>query len=347
MRKTSGTITGEIRLNGFAQERTSFLRCSGYVEQFDVQQAELTIRETVTFCARLRLDASDPAIENDAGKLRYVDHVLETMELHDIQNLQVGSYEEGGLTFEQRKRLAIACELAGSPSVLFLDEPTSGLDSRGALVVMRAMRRIADSGRTVCATIHQPSAAVFEMFDDLLLLKRGGNVVFFGELGEGSCKLVEYFESHGANPIENGDNPAAWMLRSMANDGSEDEVDWAEVYKMSDQYATLGEKIESIKESADESMQITFDSTFPSTFRERHTLMNRRIVTVYKRSPAYNLTRLMIAVFYAFLIGSVFIRSEYGSNTVWQEADVDGVVRSCCCRKNGTKSRASTSQFLL
>jgi ABC-type multidrug transport system ATPase subunit len=66
------------------------------------------------------------------------------MELTDIQNLQVGSYEEGGLTFEQRKRLAIACELAGSPSVLFLDEPTSGLDSRGALVVMRAMKRIAD-----------------------------------------------------------------------------------------------------------------------------------------------------------------------------------------------------------
>lgn len=156
MRKTSGTITGEIKLNGFLQERTSFLRCSGYVEQFDVQQPELTVRETVTFCARLRLDAKDSAIGSDKGKLRYVDHVLETMELTDIQTLQVGSYEEGGLTFEQRKRLAIACELAGSPSVLFLDEPTSGLDSRGALVVMRAMKRIADTGRTVCATIHQP-----------------------------------------------------------------------------------------------------------------------------------------------------------------------------------------------
>ena len=113
MRKNSGTITGDIKLNGFPQERTSFLRCSGYVEQFDVQQAELTIRETVEFCARLRLDASDPAICNDEGKLRYVDHVLETMELTDIQTLQVGSYEEGGLSFEQRKRLAIACELAG------------------------------------------------------------------------------------------------------------------------------------------------------------------------------------------------------------------------------------------
>ena len=126
MRKTSGDIEGEIRLNGFLQERTSFLRCSGYVEQFDVQQPELTVRETVEFCARLRLDEKEPKIGNDEGKLKFAAYVLGIMELTDIQNLQVGSFEEGGLTFEQRKRLSIACELAGCPSVVFLDEPTSG-----------------------------------------------------------------------------------------------------------------------------------------------------------------------------------------------------------------------------
>lgn len=125
MRKTSGSITGKIELNGFEQERTSFLRSSGYVEQFDVQQPELTIRETVAFSARLRLDVKNPAIRDDATKMRFVDHILEIMELTSIQTLQVGSFEEGGLTFEQRKRLAIACELAGSPSVIFLDEPVS------------------------------------------------------------------------------------------------------------------------------------------------------------------------------------------------------------------------------
>lgn len=126
MRKTSGTITGAIELNGHEQERTSFLRSSGYVEQFDVQSSELTVRETVEFSGRLRLDANEPAIGDDETKMKFVDHVLEIMELTDIATLQVGSFEEGGLTFEQRKRLAIACELAGSPSVIFLDEPTSG-----------------------------------------------------------------------------------------------------------------------------------------------------------------------------------------------------------------------------
>lgn len=124
---------------------------------YDAQAPELSVRETVEFCARLRLDAKDPEIKDTAGKIRFANHVLKTMELTDIQNLQVGSYDEGGLSFEQRKRLAIACELSGSPSVIFLDEPTSGLDSRGALVVMRAMKRIADTGRTVCSTVHQPS----------------------------------------------------------------------------------------------------------------------------------------------------------------------------------------------
>ena len=179
MRKESGSIDGRIKLNGFKQECILFLRSSGYVEQFDIQQPELTVRETVAFSAMLRLDVNNPAIGDNATKMKFVDHVLEIMELTVIQTLQVGSFEEGGLSFEQRKRLAIACELAGSPSVIFLDEPTSGiflptlytlfclkntpiptsfylrsivfnfsgLDSRGALVVIRAMRRIADSGR--------------------------------------------------------------------------------------------------------------------------------------------------------------------------------------------------------
>lgn len=95
MRKTSGEITGNIALNGHEQERVSFLRSSGYVEQFDTNSPELTVRETVEFSGRLRLDASNPAIGNDATKIKFVDHVLEVMELTDIQNLQVGSFEEG------------------------------------------------------------------------------------------------------------------------------------------------------------------------------------------------------------------------------------------------------------
>lgn len=120
LRKTNGTISGEVRLNGYLQDPISFRRSSGYVEQFDIQTPELTVRETLLFSARLRLDADQ--VETDDEKTRFVDQVLETLELQKIADCLVGSEEEGGLSFEQKKRVSIAVELAASPSVIFLDE---------------------------------------------------------------------------------------------------------------------------------------------------------------------------------------------------------------------------------
>lgn len=183
------------------------------------------------------------------------------------------------------------------------------LDSRGALVVIRAMRRIADSGRTVVATIHQPSAAgkcrewhalnaplvrtlticlsvypsVFEMFDDLILLKQGGNVVFFGELGEESNKLVSYFEERGAAPIAKQENPAAWVLRAYAGEHSSS-VDWGELYKSSDEAAKMEAQIVSCRESSDSRNKISFSSTYSTPIRERTRLMCARMMTIYRRS---------------------------------------------------------------
>lgn len=325
MRKTTGTITGEIKLNGFLQERVSFLRSSGYVEQFDVQQPELSVRETVEFCARLRLDDNDPSVGGKKGKRKFVDHALEIMELTEIQKLQVGSYEEGGLSFEQRKRLAIACELVASPSVLFLDEPTSGLESRGAMVVMKAIKRIVDTGRTVCATIHQPSAAVFELFDDLLLLMTGGNTVYFGELGRESINLINYFESLGSRKIENGENPAAWMLSVSTGADARQFFDYSAAFKQSDQYKTMCSIIDGVCESPEDSRKIKFDKTFATDFRERLRLMLKRVFIVYLRSPAYNLTRIVIAFFYSFIIASIFIRQAW-KGKIYNENEASGII---------------------
>ena len=85
--------------------------------------------------------------------------------------LQVGLPGISGLSVEQRKRLTIAVELVANPSIIFMDEPTSGLDARAAAIVMRAVRNIVNTGRTIVCTIHQPSIDIFESFDELLLLK--------------------------------------------------------------------------------------------------------------------------------------------------------------------------------
>jgi ABC-type multidrug transport system ATPase subunit len=124
MRKSSGEIEGEVRLNGHLQEENSFRRCMGYVEQFDVQSPQLTIRETVEFSAKMRLEETDPAVTPESIT-KFVAQTLKTLELTNLQDLQVGSDAGGGLSFEQKKRLSIAVEVAANPSVLFLVSPRS------------------------------------------------------------------------------------------------------------------------------------------------------------------------------------------------------------------------------
>jgi len=163
------------------------------------------------------------------------------------------------------------------------------------------------------------------MFDDLLLLKRGGNVVFFGELGHESANLVEYFEARGAAPIAFGENPAAWMLQAYAGEGVTSETDWAESFKSSEQFAACHEQIEAITESADEKNKIEYKSTYATSFKDQLRLMCWRLYTIYRRSPAYNLARLMIAIFYSFIIGSVFLRSK-DNEINWDENQVDAAL---------------------
>jgi ABC-type multidrug transport system ATPase subunit len=84
-------------------------------------------------------------------------------------------------------------ELVSNPSIIFMDEPTTGLDARAAAIVMRAVKNIAETGRTVVCTIHQPSIDIFEAFDELILMKNGGKIIYYGPLGQHSSKVIEYF----------------------------------------------------------------------------------------------------------------------------------------------------------
>ena len=98
----------------------------------------------------------------------FVDQVLETIELDKIRDALVGIPGINGLSTEQRKRLTIVVELVSNPSIIFMDEPTSGLDARAAAIVMRAVKNVAGTGRTVVCTIHQPSIEIFEAFDEVI-----------------------------------------------------------------------------------------------------------------------------------------------------------------------------------
>ncbi|EPS70689.1 hypothetical protein M569_04071, partial [Genlisea aurea] len=189
-RKTGGYIEGDIRISGFPKNQDTFARISGYCEQTDIHSPQVTIRESLMFSAFLRL----PKEVSNQQKMAFVDEVMDLVELDNLKDAIVGIPGVTGLSTEQRKRLTIAVELVANPSIIFMDEPTSGLDARAAAIVMRTVRNTVNTGRTVVCTIHQPSIDIFESFDELLLMKRGGQVIYAGPLGHHSQKIIEYFE---------------------------------------------------------------------------------------------------------------------------------------------------------
>eukprot|EP00887_Chlorella_sp_A99_P000995 scaffold5.g995.t1 len=199
-RKTGGVVTGDIRVNGWPKDQAAFARMMGYVEQTDIHLPSATVVEALALSAHLRL----PATVDPDTRRQFVEEMMALVELDRLRNAYIGVPGVSGLSVEQRKRLTLAVEL---------DEPTSGLDARAAGIVMDAIRSTVDTGRTVVATIHQPSLDIFEAFDELLLLKPGGRTVFFGPMGDSSERLIGYFEGvPGVKPIPPRHNPATWML---------------------------------------------------------------------------------------------------------------------------------------
>ncbi|KAH7655219.1 Xenobiotic-transporting ATPase protein [Dioscorea alata] len=233
-RKTSGVIEGDIRIGGYPKAQETFSRISGYCEQTDIHSPQITVEESVIFSAWLRL----PKDIGSKTKYEFVNEVLETIELDDIKDTLVGRQGVDGLSTEQRKRLTIAVELVANPSILFMDEPTSGLDARSAAIVMRAVKNVAENGRTVVCTIHQPSIDIFEAFDELMLMKKGGELIYSGPLGQHSRRVIEYFERiPGVPKINDNYNPAAWMLEITSACVEEQlGINFAQIYRESTIY---------------------------------------------------------------------------------------------------------------
>ena len=172
---------GQVLFNGedlYANQEQFRLQV-GYVPQDDILHSQLTVREALYYTAKLRTDLRDDEIQARIGT------VLSELNIDDIADRLIGSPERKVISGGQRKRVNIAMELLSDPSVLFLDEPTSGLSSYDAAQVVQLLRRLADGGKTVICTIHQPSVDIFKDFDSLMMVARdkgdnAGMLVYFG-----------------------------------------------------------------------------------------------------------------------------------------------------------------------
>ncbi|KAI6669865.1 hypothetical protein NL676_004750 [Syzygium grande] len=319
-RKTGGYIEGSITVSGYPKNQATFARVSGYCEQNDIHSPYVTVYESLLYSAWLRL-AKDVNKEtrkarncdtiffiNISFKQMFVEEVMDLVELHALRNALVGLPGVDGLSTEQRKRLTIAVELVANPSIIFMDEPTSGLDARAAAIVMRTVRNTVDTGRTVVCTIHQPSIDIFEAFDELLLMKRGGQVIYAGPLGEQSHKLVEYFEAvPGIPKIKEGYNPATWVLDVTATSvETQLEVDFAEIYANSDLYRRNQELIKELSTPQPGSKDLYFPTQYSQGFLTQCHACFCKQNWSYWRNSRYNAIRFFMTVVIGLMFGFIF-----------------------------------------
>ncbi|XAR55860.1 hypothetical protein NMG60_11036083 [Bertholletia excelsa] len=215
-----GKFAGAITYNG-RPFSSVVKRMTGFVSQDDVLYPHLTVLETLTYAALLKL----PKNLTREEKTEQAELVVAELGLARCRNNLIagGAGRPRGVSGGERKRVSIGQEMLVNPSLLLLDEPTSGLDSTTARSIVGTLRKLAKGGRTVITTVHQPSSRLYMMFDKVLVLS-DGYPIYSGSAGT----VMEYFGSIGFVPAFSLINPADFLLdlaNGVATDTNPDDLD--------------------------------------------------------------------------------------------------------------------------
>ncbi|XP_022142763.1 ABC transporter G family member 9-like [Momordica charantia] len=242
--RLGGRLVGTIAYNG-KPFSNKMKRNIGFVTQDDILLPHLTVTETLVFTALLRL----PNTLTKQQKVAQAEAVISQLGLSKCKNGVVGGQTLRGVSGGERKRVSIGQEMLINPSLLFLDEPTSGLDSTTAQRIVSTLWEVANSGRTVVMTIHQPSSRLFYMFHKILLLSEG-NTIYFGKGSE----AMDYFSSIGYSPSVPM-NPSDFLLdlaNGLSMNDPEEEAAMVKQKLIASYKSHIAEKLELDVQQSDE-----------------------------------------------------------------------------------------------
>ncbi|KAL4171264.1 hypothetical protein KRP22_009360 [Phytophthora ramorum] len=294
----SGTIKGDIALNGEKRNDKTFRAVSSYVAQEDSLLGSFTVLETLEMAARLTMPSDAPAI----AMIKRVQSVLDDMGLRVCENTMVGDIFHKGISGGQKRRLSIAIEMLSDPSILLLDEPTSGLDSASTYNVIKLISRLSKEGRTVICTIHQPSSLVYEMFSNVVILA-AGQTVYFGP----RTKILNHFSSLGYNCPQYQD-PAEYFI-DLANTDFEGHGD---ILQLINGYASSTVTVRILSAIRTDATGIhsarAMEPTQPSPVQQFSVLLHRNLLNNL-RNPGIYWVRLVTYTVLSFMVGTMYLSS--------------------------------------
>ncbi|OVA18728.1 ABC transporter-like [Macleaya cordata] len=201
-RIAKGSLKGSIELNGEALESRLLKVISAYVMQDDMLYPMLTVEETLMFSAEFRL----PRSLSKSKKAERVQTLIDQLGLRNAAKTVIGDEGHRGVSGGERRRVSIGIDIIHDPIMLFLDEPTSGLDSTSAFMVVKVLKRIAQSGSVVVMSVHQPSYRILSLLNHLIFLSHGETVY------NGSPTNLPLFFSKFGHPIPEYENPTEFTL---------------------------------------------------------------------------------------------------------------------------------------
>lgn len=305
---------GRVLINGhdLYQQYDQFRHCLGYVPQEDVMHRDLTVGQALYYSARLRL----PQDYTPADIRERVTAVLAQLGLSGTEDVLIGSAEKKGISGGQRKRVNLAMELLTDPLILFLDEPTSGLSSEDALLVMKVLKGLADQGKVIILTIHQPSLEVYKMLDHLLVVAKDPNTSNPGVLtyfGPAYPDAVRFFNPEGIKGIKAGHEPSPdEVLRGLKNKPAEE---WNDRYNRSDYWTQYVEQ-----RAGTEQREQAPPAAPPSSAKEWWTQLQTLTVRALQRKLADRIgtgVLLAQAPAFAILLWAVFGKSLNDDSASW------------------------------
>ncbi|EGR31832.1 hypothetical protein IMG5_101460 [Ichthyophthirius multifiliis] len=306
-------VQGQVFINEYKYNSQEFSNVAAFILQDDILMETLTVKETITFAARLKLNLCQKQIKEK------VEQIIKCLKLENCQNNIIGGFLLKGISGGERKRTNIGVELVTDPQLIILDEPTSGLDSFTSFLLIKLLNDMCQQNhKTIIFTIHQPSSEIFNSLDRLILL-RNGQTVYQGKAQD----IVPYIKKQGIHYPQHC-NPSDFFMEFLVNKQKQKNIK-QDIFTYQNYQNQIEQQILNEVEFKGNYNKINFKQISKNSFFYETSIIAQRSYQNFIRCPQLFKIKTILLIFNSLLISTIFWKAaqkDYQSvneQKIWQQ----------------------------